>query len=222
MALWRLVPIVPCWGAVLCAVGGFRASSAYPLVPPAPPLRCDGQKRLQTPPGGSVVLVENHCPEPVGSWNPAASMPPVLGGLSLSLRLGTGEPPPPPPLGLSHHRGDVRSRALQVQGTGSRRPLLGWGGVRACDRGVSLGRGASGPRPVFSPVTAASDLGPWPRAPVSPLDPSPPRPPGCSSRLATTQSCAMATAGRPCTPRPTGAWRMPAACWRSTVGAWTR
>ena len=56
--------------------GRFGASSVYPLVPPAPPLRCDGQKRLQTPPGGSVVMAENRCPEPVGSWNPAAPTPP--------------------------------------------------------------------------------------------------------------------------------------------------
>ena len=109
---------------------------------------------------------------------------------------------------------------FREQGPGGH--LIGWGGVRARGRSVSLGKGASRPRPVFGPVTAGSDHGPWPRAPVSALEPSPPRPPGCSSRLATTRSCATETAGRPCTRRPTGVWRMPAACWRNTAGAWTR
>ena len=149
LARWRLVPFVPCWGAILCVVGGFRASSAYPPVPPAPPLRCDGQKRLQTPPGGSVVWLRTSA---LSQWAPGTLLPPPAppGGLSLPLRLGTGEPPPPPPLGLSHHRGDVRSRALQVQGAGARRPLLGWGGIRASGRSL-FGEGRLGAQACFQP-----------------------------------------------------------------------
>lgn len=59
-------------------------------------------------------------------------------------------------------------------------------------------------------------------SPILVLDSQPSWPPGCSFRLATTRSSGMGMAGPPCTRRPTGVWRMPAACWRSTVGAWTR
>lgn len=46
--------------------------------------------------------------------------------------------------------------------------------------------------------------------------------PGCSFRPATTLSCGTGTAGPRCTLPRTGAWRMPAACWPNTAGAWTR
>lgn len=80
-------------------------------------------------------------------WAPGTLLPPRR----LSLRLGTGEPPPPPPPGVFQHRGGVRSRALKVQGAGSRRPRDRLGRGQSRWREGLLGEGCLKAQACFRP-----------------------------------------------------------------------
>ena len=149
MARWRLVLIVPCWG---------RSSAPWEVSGhPQPTHRCPRHRPY-------VVMARNVSRRPLAAasswlrttalsqWAPGTLLPPrrPSWGSQPFSALGHWGSPSSTSAGLSHHRGDVRSRALQVQGAGARRPLLGWGGIRA--RGRSLfGEGRLGAQACFQP-----------------------------------------------------------------------
>lgn len=151
----------------------------------------------QTSPGGYVVLVENRCSEPEGSWNSAAPRPPLLGSHPFS-RLGCWGTPALTSPGAVSQPGVTLKRVehCRYKKQGSRGHLLGQGRSQSGGReGHFRERGALGPwrftpwpRTVFSTVTAGTattaqlaDLSSWPRAPVLVLDLSLPGPQAAAS-----------------------------------------